>query len=119
MQRVLITGAAGGIGGFLRRGLPPLGWPLRLLDTRPIAGAAPDEDAVVADINDAPALAAAMKDVATVVHLAGISVEAPFRDILASNIEGAALFCRARVYGSLSIIMTGNNSGAPKLTVSG
>jgi hypothetical protein len=35
------------------------------------------------------------------------------------HIEGAALFCRFEVYGSLSKMVTGNNSGAAKLTASG
>lgn len=32
MTTVLLTGAAGGVGTFLRAGLPPPGWKLRCLD---------------------------------------------------------------------------------------
>jgi uronate dehydrogenase len=92
MARVLITGAAGIIGGYLRRGLPALGWQLRLLDLRglpdDVAGVPDDEDVVLADIRDADALDAAMKNVTAVVHLAGLSGEAPFDEILPANIEG-------------------------------
>jgi uronate dehydrogenase len=91
MGRVLITGAAGIVGGYLRRGLPALGWQLRLLDLRPLPdlpGVPDGEDTVLADIRDADALDAAMKNVTAVVHLAGLSGEAPFDEILPANIEG-------------------------------
>jgi uronate dehydrogenase len=40
---VLITGAAGGVGSFLRRGLPALGWRLRCLDLVQPADAEPGD----------------------------------------------------------------------------
>lgn len=81
---VLITGAAGSIGKVLAEGLPALGHRLRLLDRAAVAG----EDTVVADILDPAALDAAMAGVGAVVHLAAISSEAEFADILRANIEG-------------------------------
>src|SRR5436190_15986593 len=79
-RRVLITGAAGRIGTYLRERLSSADWQLRLLDSRPFDD---DRDVIIADIRDESALAAAMRDVDAVVHLAGISVEAPLDDILA------------------------------------
>ncbi len=85
MPTALITGAAGGVGTVLRRGLAERGWQLRLFDRAPVPEA---PDAVVADLRDTARLDAAMAGVQAVVHLAGIPVEAPFADILESNIDG-------------------------------
>jgi uronate dehydrogenase len=104
---VLITGAAGRIGRYLRDGLPPLGWQLRLLDIQPIQT---DEDAVVADIRDADALDAAMEGMDAVVHLAGIASEAPFEDILDVNIEGSwHVFEAARRAGISRVVYASSN----------
>jgi uronate dehydrogenase len=115
MPTVLITGAAGRVGRYLRSGvsaataggsegpegvagrpgprgvssrtdLPSLGWDLRLLDREPIEG---EPDAIVADIRDRAALAKAMAGVDAVVHLAGaVRPSDSFAEVLAGNIEG-------------------------------
>ena len=87
MTSVLVTGAAGRIGGHLRSGLPPLGWGLRCLD---LAGP-PAPDGLpwsIGDICDPELLAKAMIGVQAVVHLAGIPTEAAFADLRTSNIDG-------------------------------
>jgi uronate dehydrogenase len=86
MQRVLITGAAGKIGRALRTGLKGHYPILRLLDVAPQEAAEPGEEVVTLDLNDRLATDAAMKDVDMVVHLAGITRESGFDDILAGNI---------------------------------
>ena len=107
MPRVLLTGAAGGVGRFLWDGLPGLGWELQLFDRAPIPEA---PDAVVADLRDDAALDAALDGVDAVVHLAGISVEAPFDDILGSNIDGTyRLFAAARRAGVTRIVYASSN----------
>ncbi|MFA9445003.1 NAD-dependent epimerase/dehydratase family protein [Egicoccus sp. AB-alg6-2] len=70
MGRVLITGAAGRIGGYLRAGLPGLGWHLRLLDVEPIADRHADEETVVGSVLDAGTIRDACDGVDAVVHLA-------------------------------------------------
>ncbi|MDA8298024.1 MAG: NAD(P)-dependent oxidoreductase [Actinomycetota bacterium] len=105
---VVITGAAGRIGTYLRSGLRPFGWELRLLDRRPI----PDEPtAVVADIRDPQALASVMQDAFGVVHLAGaISPRDSFGDVLAANIEGThAVLEAARVAGVERFVFASSN----------
>ncbi|HKT01580.1 MAG TPA: NAD(P)-dependent oxidoreductase [Rugosimonospora sp.] len=87
MGRILITGAAGGVGTFLVAGLPPLGWQIRGFDLRPGADAEGVEW-LVGDVCDADALDAAMAGVDAVVHLAGYPNERPFPDLLSVNIDG-------------------------------
>lgn len=107
MPLVLLTGAAGRIGGFLRDGLPALGWQLRLLDREPMPDA---PDAVVADVRDEAALAAAVQGVDAIVHLAGIPVEAPFDDIVGSNIIGTQrVFAAAQRAGVSRIVYASSN----------
>jgi len=88
-RRVLVTGAAGRIGRAACPGLAARGWRVRGLDRRPLDGVAGLADPpVVADVRDAAAVAAATAGVDAVVHLAGLSTEAPFAEILATNIDG-------------------------------
>lgn len=109
MRLALMTGAGGTVGGFLRERLPRLGWDLRLLDARPLPGDAPGE-AVGADIRDADALDAAMAGVDAVIHLAAISSEAPFADILSVNIDGTyQVFDAARRAGVGRIVYASSN----------
>ena len=106
-RRVLITGAAGRIGTYLRERLSTSDWQLRLLDSRPFDD---DRDVIIANIRDESALAAAMRDVDAVVHLAGISVEAPLDDILAMNIEGTwRVFDAARRARVPRVVYGGSN----------
>ena len=74
-RTVLLTGAAGGLGTLMRNLLPAFGYELRLLDLRPIEG---DPDAVTADLADKKAVREAVRGVEAIIHLAGISLEAPF-----------------------------------------
>jgi uronate dehydrogenase len=105
--RVLITGAAGRIGTYLRDALPASDWRLRLLDCRPFDD---DREVVIADVQDSEALLAAMDGVDAVVHLAGISTEAPLEAILGPNIEGTwRVFDAARRAGVPRVIYGGSN----------
>jgi uronate dehydrogenase len=106
-SRVLITGAAGRIGTYLRERLSSADWELRLLDREAFDD---DRDVVIADIRDPAALEAAMRGVDAVVHLAGISTEAPLADILAMNVEGTwRVFDAARRAGVARVVYGGRN----------
>jgi hypothetical protein len=87
MTTVLITGAAGRIGDMLRPRLAAPGRVLRLLD-RVALTAGPGEQVVQADVTDMAALTMACAGVSAVVHLAGISSEAPWEQVAAANIHG-------------------------------
>ncbi|GAA3306880.1 NAD-dependent epimerase/dehydratase family protein [Streptomyces cinereospinus] len=96
-RTVLLTGAAGGLGTLMRELLPDHGYDLRLFDLRPVEGA---PDAIVADLADKEAVREAVRGVDAIVHLAGISLEAPFEKILKANIEGTYnLYEAARAEG--------------------
>ncbi|WP_329408616.1 NAD(P)-dependent oxidoreductase [Streptomyces sp. NBC_00704] len=84
-RTVLLTGAAGGLGTLMRDLLPAYGYELRLLDLRPVEG---EPEAIVADLADKRAVREAVRGVDAIIHLAGISLEAPFEKILTANIAG-------------------------------
>jgi hypothetical protein len=86
-ETILITGAAGRIGGMLRPRLARPGRTLRLLDVAPVT-AGPGEQAVQASVTDLSALASACAGAAAVIHLGGRSVEAPWPQIAEANIHG-------------------------------
>jgi uronate dehydrogenase len=85
--RVLITGAGGRIGGYLRRRLAQPDGVLRLLDVTPLMPG-PGEEVVQASVGDLEALTEASRDVDAVVHLAGIATENEWDNILETNIDG-------------------------------
>ncbi|MFR9798563.1 NAD-dependent epimerase/dehydratase family protein [Streptomyces sp. MS06] len=106
-RTVLLTGAAGGLGTLMRELLPGHGYDLRLLDVRPVEGA---PDALTADLADPGALREAVRGVDAVIHLAGISLEAPFEKILTSNIRGTYhLYEAARAEGVGRIVFASSN----------
>ncbi|MEV7285953.1 NAD(P)-dependent oxidoreductase [Streptomyces sp. NPDC093252] len=106
-RTVLLTGAAGGLGTLMRDLLPAHGYALRLFDVRPVEGA---PEAITADLNDTAALREAVDGVDAVLHLAGISLEAPFEKILRSNIEGTyRLYEAAHEAGVARIVSASSN----------
>jgi uronate dehydrogenase len=104
-ERVLITGAAGTIGRDLRAELAGRYRLLRLLDVAEQDPAGPGEEIVRADITDVGALAGAMRGMDAVVHLAAVSVDAPFDALLVPNIVGTQrVFEAARDEGVRRIV---------------
>ena len=87
MKRLLVTGAAGGVGSFLRETLRGK-YRLRLSDVAPIATLAEGEEFVAADVTDAEALPPLMEDVHGVIHLGGVPREDAWQPILDINIAG-------------------------------
>ena len=115
MNRVLITGAGGGIGRSLRdtlRGVYPV---LRLSDRVPLAPARPEhqgreEVLDPVDIADTAAVEKMVAGVDGIVHLGGISGESEWQPILQSNIIGTYnLFEAARRARVQRIIVATSN----------
>jgi NADP-dependent aldehyde dehydrogenase len=117
-MRILITGAAGRLGRYLRERLPRSYYDLRLLDVAPIAEPAGDagdagDDVVLASITDLDALTAAAQDMDAIVHLAGIATEAGWRDLLEVNIDGTRnVLEAARANGIDRVVLASSNHAA-------
>jgi uronate dehydrogenase len=109
MPIILVTGAAGLVGSMLRPRLARPGRTLRLLDTVPIT-AGPGEEAVRASVTDLDAMTEACRNAAAVVHLGGVSTEAPWPQILEVNIDGTyAVFEAARRAGVGRVVYASSN----------
>ena len=87
MKTILMTGAAGRIGTFLRPELAGK-YKLRLSDITPIEDLAPGETFVRADISNLPEMLELTKGVDAVVHFGGQSGEHDWDHILSANIVG-------------------------------
>ncbi len=110
VARLLLTGAAGGLGKELRPRLKAYCDVLRLSDISAMAPAAAGEEVVVAALQDAAAVHELLRGVQAVVHLGGVSVEGPFEPILQANIVGAYnLYEAARKHGVKRIVFASSN----------
>ncbi|BDH10939.1 NAD-dependent epimerase/dehydratase family protein [Streptomyces hygroscopicus] len=109
-RTVLLTGAAGGLGTLMRELLPPYGYRLRLFDQRPVDTGAGEPDAITAELADTETLREAVRGADAVIHLAGISLEADFAQILRANIEGTYhLYEAAREAGVRRVVFASSN----------
>ena len=108
-RRVLITGAAGGIGSCLRDGLRPLVDELVLTDVRPIEPGA-KERVVRADLTDRDAVSRAAEGMDAVIHLGGIATEAAFDELVGPNLVGTFnVFEAARRAGVPRVVYASSN----------
>ena len=109
-HRLLLTGAAGGLGRELRRRLPAHCAVLRLSDVAELGDAAAHEEVVPAALEDRAAMLALLAGVDAVVHLGGVSTEQPFDAILPANIVGVYnLYEAARIHGVRRIVYASSN----------
>ena len=115
-RRILLLGAAGGIGSAIRKGLAGRYAPMRLADIAPMAPAAPGEETVHADLLDIPSLVTAMTGIDTVVHMAGVPVEPEtnaWEQVLPANIVGVHnLFEAARLAGVKRVLFASSHHAA-------
>jgi uronate dehydrogenase len=110
MARILLTGAAGGIGTRLRKLLKPVYPDLRLSDITKPADLRPDETFVAADLARIDEVERIVDGVDGIIHLGGISGEAPWEGILQSNIIGCYnLFEAARRNGVERVVFASSN----------
>lgn len=90
MKKLVLTGAAGRLGSYLREPLAKLAEQLVSTDLVDDVGQLyPGETYVKADLSDLTAMTELMQDADMVVHFGAIGDEAPFDAILSSNIIGA------------------------------
>ncbi|MBI2728827.1 MAG: NAD(P)-dependent oxidoreductase [Polaromonas sp.] len=109
-EKLLLTGAAGGLGKALRQRLKANCTTLRLSDLQDFGAAEAGEEVVLANLADAAAVDAMVKGVDAIIHLGGISVEGPFTPILQGNIIGAYnLYEAARKHGVKRVVFASSN----------
>ncbi|MFP5393968.1 MAG: NAD-dependent epimerase/dehydratase family protein [Gammaproteobacteria bacterium] len=109
-KRILLTGAAGGLGSKLRDLIKPWAEVVRLSDLVDMGAPREGEEIVQCDLADKAAVMKLVEGVDAVLHFGGISVEAPFEDINQANIVGVANLYEA-VYkqGAKRVIFASSN----------
>ena len=109
-QRILLTGAAGGLGRVLRERIKPWAEVVRLSDLAEMAPAGEGEEVMRGDLADKAFVAALMAGVDAVLHFGGISTEAPFEDILQANILGTYnLYAAVHQCGVKRVVFASSN----------
>ncbi|AEB59657.1 NAD-dependent epimerase/dehydratase family protein [Ectopseudomonas mendocina] len=110
-NRLLLTGAAGGLGKVLRERLRPYTNILRLSDIGEMAPAAgPHEEVVRCDLADKAAVHQLVEGVDAILHFGGVSVERPFEEILGANICGVFhVYEAARRHGVKRVVFASSN----------
>lgn len=88
LNRVVVTGAAGGLGQSLRPFLSRLAHEVRLSDLSDPGDAAAHEQWVTCDLADLASVCDLVADCDGIIHLGGMSVESPWAQILQANIVG-------------------------------
>jgi len=109
-RRIVLTGAAGGVGSMTRPLLAPLYPGLVLSDRMEPKDLQPGETFVKADLTRPEEVAAAVKGADGVIHLGGHSVEGSWDQILNANIIGCYnLFEAAHRKGVKRIVFASSN----------
>jgi uronate dehydrogenase len=112
MKTILITGAAGDVGGHLRRELAGK-YNLRLSDIKPITTLAPGEKSARGDVSKLVDMLRVTKGVDAILHLGGFSFEGPWEEILRANIVGCYnVFEAARRNGVKRVLFASSNHAA-------
>lgn len=110
MRHVLVTGAAGDVGGRLRRLMRGLYPAIRWSDIRTPPDLAPDEEFVAADLSDYVQVEKIVAGVDGIVHLGGYSTNGAWPAIHAANIVGCYnVFEAAYRAGAKRIVFASSN----------
>lgn len=104
-QRVLLTGAAGGVGTQLRKSGTRLAKMVRLSDRRACDDLESHEEDFPLDLADFNAVSNAVKGCDAIVHMGGQAIEGPWKTVLDSNIAGGYnIYEAARQHGVRRIV---------------
>lgn len=110
-QVILLTGAGGNMGEMLRDRLARPGRILRLLDlAEPGQPVREREELVLASVTDQRAVSEACAGVDAIVHLGGLSKEAPWQEILDVNVHGTRTVLEgAHEHGVRRVVLASSN----------
>ncbi len=109
-ERLLLTGAAGGLGRELRPRLRRLARVLRLSDVAEMAAPAAGEEVMTAALQDADAVERIVSGCQAIVHFGGVSTEGSFAPILEANIVGVwNVYEAARRHAVKRIVFASSN----------
>ena len=114
-NRLLLTGAAGGLGKVLRESLKPFARTLRLSDIVPLPASTDtrsdtSEEFQLCDLADKQAVHELVQGVDAIVHFGGVSTEHAFEDILGPNICGVFhIYEAARRHGVKRVVFASSN----------
>jgi len=111
-HRLLLTGAAGGLGKVLRPRLASFTDIQRVSDLASVLGdaAASHEEVIPCNLSDRAAMDALIEGCDAIVHLGGVSVERPFEEILEANIKGVFhVYEAARRHGIKRVVFASSN----------
>jgi uronate dehydrogenase len=110
LNRLLITGAAGGLGSVLRTTLKPYATILRLSDINSMGTAEADEELMPCDLADKQAVHNIVANCDAIVHLGGVSTDGPWEPILRANIMGVHnLYEAVRKHGVKRVVFASSN----------
>ncbi|WP_225784728.1 NAD(P)-dependent oxidoreductase [Xenophilus sp. Marseille-Q4582] len=111
IPRLLLTGAAGGLGRVLRERLPAFARVLRVSDIAALGEArGAHEEVMPCDLADKQAVDGLVAGCDAIVHLGGVSVERPFEEILEANIKGVFhIYEAARRRGVKRVVFASSN----------
>lgn len=110
IDRLLVTGAAGGMGRLIRPHLAQLARTVRLSDIADLGEAASHEELVACNLADAEAVEELVQGCDAIIHLGGVSVEKPWASLLQANIVGTYnLYEAARRHGKPRVIFASSN----------
>ncbi|NUR87091.1 MAG: NAD(P)-dependent oxidoreductase [Nonomuraea sp.] len=106
MTKIVLTGAAGMVGGAVRERLRAAADQLVLVDRVPVPG----EEAVLSDLSDPDELLEIVGGSDAIVHLAGVPDEAPLPDLLDGNVLLThRVLEAARLAGVPRVVLAGSN----------
>ena len=88
-KKIVLTGASGRLGSYLREPLSYKAEKLVSLDIKPIGKTLKNEQFELADLSNYPEIERVLEGTNVVVHFAALSNEGPFEKILEANIVGA------------------------------
>jgi uronate dehydrogenase len=109
-KRLLLTGAAGGLGRVLRPRLKAYCEVLRMSDIAALGEAAAGEELRPAALEDKAAVIELLRGVDAVVHLGGLSTEHAFEQIVPANIMGSYhVYEGARIHGVRRVVLASSN----------